>query len=128
MASFVILLTARTARIACSDRHTYRQTDRQTDTHTHTHGTTTVTLSAHARRGLMKALKCKPSPQFAYNYTINVLSKCSNIISYRSSVFEGRHNDHQSSKVDTSIFESRHINLRRSTRPVASSSPSGVRP
>ena len=27
MASFVILLTARTARIACSDRHTYRQTD-----------------------------------------------------------------------------------------------------
>ena len=30
MASFVILLTARTARIACSDR----QTDRQTDTHT----------------------------------------------------------------------------------------------
>ena len=29
MASFVILLTARTARIACSDRHT--------DTHTHTH-------------------------------------------------------------------------------------------
>ena len=33
MASFVILLTARTARIACSDRHTYRQTH----THTHTH-------------------------------------------------------------------------------------------
>ena len=30
MASLVILLTARTARIACSDRHTYRQT------HTHT--------------------------------------------------------------------------------------------
>ena len=37
MASFVILLTARTARIACSDRHTYRQTDRQTDRHTHTY-------------------------------------------------------------------------------------------
>ena len=47
MASFVILLIARTARIACSDRHTYRQTD------THTHETTTVTLSAHARRGLI---------------------------------------------------------------------------
>ena len=55
MASFVILLIARTARIACSDRHTYihtyihtyRQTDRQT------HETTTVTLSAHARRGLI---------------------------------------------------------------------------
>ena len=43
MASFVILLTVRTARIACSDRHTYRQTDR----------TTTVTLSAHACRGLI---------------------------------------------------------------------------
>ena len=37
MASFVILLIARTARIACSDIHTYRQTDRQTHTHTHTH-------------------------------------------------------------------------------------------
>ena len=47
MASFVILLTARTARIACSDRHTDRQTDRQT------HRTTTVTLAAHARRGLI---------------------------------------------------------------------------
>ena len=47
MASFVILLTARTARIACSDRHTYIQTDR------HTHETTTVTLSAHVRRGLI---------------------------------------------------------------------------
>ena len=58
----------------------------------------------------MKALKCKPSAQFAYNYTINVLSKCSNIISHRSSVFEGRHNDHRSSKVGTSI-----IHLRRST-------------
>ena len=83
----------------------------------------------------MKALKCKPSAQFAYNYTINVLSKCSNIISHRSSrstqrpsIFEGRHIDHPSSKVDTSIidprrsthrssiFESRHIDLRRSTR------------
>ena len=39
MASFVILLIARTARIACVDRHT--------------HETTTVTLSAHARRGLI---------------------------------------------------------------------------
>ena len=77
----------------------------------------------------MKALKCKPSAQFAYNYTINVLSKCSNIISHRSSVFEvdttaidlrrsvhrsthlsailGRHIDRRSSKVDTSIFEDR---------------------
>ena len=80
----------------------------------------------------MKALKCKPSAQFAYNYTINVLSKCSNIISHRSSVFEadtmaidlrrsahrssifhlssileGRHIDRRSSKVDTSVFEDR---------------------
>ena len=51
MASFVILIIARTARIACLDRHTYRQTD----THTHTHETTTVTLSAHARRGLINS-------------------------------------------------------------------------
>ena len=53
MVSFVILLIARTARIACADRQTYRQTDRQTDTHTHTHKTTTVTLAAHARRRLI---------------------------------------------------------------------------
>ena len=53
----------------------------------------------------------QPLAQFAYNYnTINVLSKCSNIISHRSSVFEGRHNAHRSSKVGTSI-----IHLRRST-------------
>ena len=58
----------------------------------------------------MKALKCKPSAQFAYNYTINILSKYSNIISHRSSVFEDRHNDHRFSKVSTSI-----IYLRRST-------------
>ena len=37
--SFVIVLIARTARIACADRYTY----------IHTHETTTVTLSAHAR-------------------------------------------------------------------------------
>ena len=43
MASFVILLIVRTARIACAD----------IQTHTHTYETTTVTLSAHARRGLI---------------------------------------------------------------------------
>ena len=81
---------------------------------------------------IMKALKCKPSVQFAYNYSINVLSKCSNIISHRSSVFEsrhidlrrlthrssifkGRHIDHRSSNVDTSISKGRHIDLRTST-------------
>ena len=55
----------------------------------------------------MKALKCKPSAQFAYNYTINVLSKCSNIISHLSSILESPHINHRSSKVDTSIFEGR---------------------
>ena len=43
MVSFVILLIARTARIACADRHT----------HTHTHTRQLLTLSAHARRGLI---------------------------------------------------------------------------
>ena len=47
MVSFVILLIARTARIVCADRHTDIQTDR------HTHETTTVTLAAHACRGLI---------------------------------------------------------------------------
>ena len=32
------------------------------------------------KRMKMKALKCKPSAQFTYNYSINVLSKCSNVI------------------------------------------------
>ena len=58
----------------------------------------------------MKTLNCKLPAQFAYNYTINVLSKYSYIISHRSSVFEGRYNDHRYSKVGTSI-----IHLRRST-------------
>ena len=60
------------------------------------------------------------------------LSKYSSLISHRPSTFEGRHINHRSSKVDTSIiglrrsthpspkvdtsiFESRHIDLRRST-------------
>ena len=42
---------------------------------------------------------------------INVLSKYSSLISHRPSIFEGRHIDHRSSKVDTSITD-----LRRSTR------------
>ena len=68
---------------------------------------------------------------FAYSYSINILSKYSSLISHRPSMFEGRHIDYRSSKVDTSIiglrrshpspkvdtsiFESRHIDLRRST-------------
>ena len=51
MASFVILLIARTARIACADRHT--------------HKTTTVTLSAHARQRLFN---------IAANLTFNTMA------------------------------------------------------
>ena len=47
MVSFIILLIARTARIACPDRQTERQNDRQNDK------PSTVTLAAHARRGLI---------------------------------------------------------------------------
>ena len=43
-------------------------------------------------------------------YSINVLSKYSSLISDRPSIFEDRHINHRSSKVDTSI-----IDLRRST-------------
>ena len=57
----------------------------------------------------MKALKCKPSVQFVHNYSINALSKYSNI--NFTSIFKGRHIDHRSSKVNTSIFESQHIDL-----------------
>ena len=81
-------------------------------------------LAVRTIKSIMKALKCKPSAQFAYNYTINVLSKCNNRISHRSSVFEvdtaaidlrrsahwssifeDRHIYHRSSKVDTSIVD-----------------------
>ena len=48
-------------------------------------------------------------------YSINVLSKYSSLISHRPLIFEGRHIDHRSSKVNTSISEGRHIDLRRST-------------
>ena len=68
---------------------------------------------AHAHRGLMKALKCKPSALFTYSYSINILSKYSSLISHRPSMFEGRHIDYRSSKVDTSIT----YRLRRSTHP-----------
>ena len=43
-------------------------------------------------------------------YSINVLSKYSSLISHRTPIFEDRHINHRSSKVDTSI-----IVLRRST-------------
>ena len=49
MVSFIILLIARTARIACPDRQTERQKDRQNDK------PSTVTIAAHARRGLIIA-------------------------------------------------------------------------
>ena len=60
-------------------------------------------------------------------YSINVLSKYSSLILHRPSIFEGRHIDHRSSKIDisitdlrrstrrSSIFEGQHIDLRRST-------------
>ena len=51
MVSFIILLIACTARIACANRHTDGKTHRQTDRHTHK--TTTVTLAVHARQGLI---------------------------------------------------------------------------
>ena len=79
----------------------------------------------------MKPLKCKPST-YPCSYSINILSKYSSLISHRPLMFEGRHIDYRSSKVDTSItdlrrsthpspkvdtsiFESRHIDIRRST-------------
>ena len=62
-----------------------------------------------------------------YIVSIYILSKYSSLISHRPSMFEGRHIDYRSSKVDTSItdlrrsthrssvFEGQHIHLRRST-------------
>ena len=57
-----------------------------------------------------------------YSYNINILSKYSSLISHRPSMFEGRHIDYRSSKVDTSItdlskVDTSIIGLRRSTHP-----------
>ena len=91
-------------------------------------------------QNIMKALKYKPSAQFAYNYSIDILSKCSNnftsiinlrmfthqlsifkdrhinlgMLVHRSSIFEGQHFDQRSLKVNTLIFKSRQIDIRRS--------------
>ena len=49
-----------------------------------------------------------------YIVSIIILSKYSSLISHRLSIFEGRHINRRSSKVDTSVFEGQHIHLRRS--------------
>ena len=45
-----LLVSLKSCVVACSARI---ETDRQTDTHTQTHRPSTVTLAAHARRGLI---------------------------------------------------------------------------
>ena len=47
-------------------------------------------------------------------YSINVLSKYSSLISHRPSIFEGRHIDLRRSTHQSPIFEGRHINHRSS--------------
>ena len=106
-------------------------------TYTHTHMTTTVTLAArcasrvnestevHPRRNSHTTIRL-PSmfrASVAHNFTLIIGLRRS---TKRPSIFDGRHIDHPSSKVDTSIidprksthrssiFESRHIDLRRS--------------
>ena len=59
---------------------------------------------------LLKVMKSLGVILIQLIYSINVLSKYSSPISHRPSIFEDRHINHRSSKVDTSI-----INLRRST-------------
>ena len=90
-------------------------------THTHTHTNTTTTVNESTEVQTLGVLNSHTA------YSINVLSKYSSLISHRPSIFEGRHIDHRSSKVDTSItdfrrstrrssiFEGQHIDLRRST-------------
>ena len=95
--------------------HTYTHTHIHTHTHTYTHDNYYNPRCAHAHRGLMKALRCKPLAQFAYNYSINVLSKCSSIISHRSSKVD-RHIDPRRSTHRSSIFEAGHIDLRKSSK------------
>ena len=99
MASFVILLTARTARIACSDI----QTDTQND-YCNPRCACAPRVNESTEVQTLGVIRIQPI------YSINVLSKYSSLISHRPSIFEDRHINHRSSKVDTSI-----IDLRRST-------------
>ena len=123
MVSFVILLIARTARIACADSHT--------DIQTHTRDNYCNPRCACAPRvnnsNESTEVQTLGVIRIQLIYSINVLSKYSSLISHRPSIFEGRHIDHRSSKIDTSItdlrrstrrssiFEGQHIDLRRST-------------
>ena len=47
-------------------------------------------------------------------YSINVLSKYSSLISHRPSIFEGRHIDLRRSTYQSPIFEGRHVDHRSS--------------
>ena len=65
MVSFIILLIAHTARIACADRHT------------DTHETTTVTIAVHARRGLISQKQhCTELPLLITNNNCIIISHC----------------------------------------------------
>ena len=68
MVSFVILLVARTARIACADRQTDRQNDKPS----------TVTLAAHARPRVNNAFQAyfikEMSLIFNFHYWYNINS------------------------------------------------------
>ena len=78
-------------------------------THTYTHTYTHVNYNESTEVQTLGVIRIQ------LIYSINVLSKYSSLISHRPSIFEGRHIDHRSSKVNTSISEGRHIDLRRST-------------
>ena len=99
-----------------------------THTHTHTHTYTHMHPYTHDNYYIWKHWSANPRRNLhTAIYSINILSKYSSLISHRPSMFEGRHIDYQSSKVDTSItdlrrsthqssvFEGQHIHLRRST-------------
>ena len=119
MASFVIFLTARTARIACSDRHTYIhtyiQTDRQTDRQTDTQNDYCNPRCACAPRvNESTEVQTLGIIRIQLIYSINVLSKYSSLISHRPSIFEGRHIDLRRSTYQSPIFEGRHVDHRSS--------------
>ena len=93
------------------DTHTHTHTHTVTHTHTHTHIHTYIrTYTQDNYNESTEVQTLGVIRIYTYNYSINVLSKCSTIISHRPWIIEGRHIDRRSSTVDTSI-----IDLRRST-------------
>ena len=89
MVSFVILLIARTAKIACADRHTDRQTDRHTRqlaTVTFISGKVFLSLREHGTEPLV-VQQCRLLEQgYDTNHTSDLINEANNTVIHQVSL------------------------------------------